>query len=448
MRRIDDVVLEAVVVALVGVALMVAGALTGAGAVPVAAGLGAYLCWNGFQLYRFRRWVAHPKRVPAPVRIGVWDRLARDTLQIRNLGKSQKKRLRNLLGGFQESTNALPDATVVLDEYWKVEWSNPAARKLLGLSKPKDQTPLGIFECIEDRVFREYITWGDFSRPLQIPAPVDFRISLEVRVVPYGKAKHLIQARDITRINQLENVRRDFVANVSHELRTPLTVVHGYLETMLETDDDDDLDQWKPILSQMHSQSLRLQRIVDDLLTLSRLETRDGSERMEPIQICDLIDRIAGAARSLSGTARHEITVSCTPELGLCANATEIESAFSNLVFNAVRYTPDQGRIELRWWQEGEEGHFSVTDTGVGIEAKHIPRLTERFYRVDVGRSRGKGGTGLGLAIVKHVLLRHDGRLHIDSELGVGSTFTCRFPAERIRLLPVTVNADTQALSA
>ena len=251
--------------------------------------------------------------------------------------------------------------------------------------------------------------------------------------MPYGKGKHLIQARDITRLNQLEIVRRDFVANVSHELRTPLTVVHGYIETMIDTDDDE-LAQWKPILGQMHEQSTRLQRIVDDLLTLSRLETGARTEGLEVIDVCNLINRIADSARSFSAGARHVIQVECDPEVRLYGNPSEIESAFSNLVYNAVRYTPGEGHIKLGWWQRDGEAFFSTADNGVGIEAEHIPRLTERFYRVDVGRSREKGGTGLGLAIVKHVLLRHGGRLKIESQPGVGSTFTCCLPADHIRV--------------
>lgn len=434
MRDIDPLVKELLVVVPACVALTGAGLLTGTSIAPLALGIAGYAAWHVYQLDRFRKWLEHPKRERAPFRVGAWGPVTDAALSVRNRGKSRKKRLRNILGGFQESTSALPDATVVLDEQWIVEWSNNVARDYLGIHRYKEQ-PRVIFDYVDDRVFREYIEAGDFSRPLQIPAPVDYSITLEVRVVPYGKGKHLVQARDITRLNQLENVRRDFVANVSHELRTPLTVVHGYLESLIEADGDEVLDEWKPILDQMHSQSGRLQRIVEDLLTLSRLETRGRSEGLETVAVREIVERIVKGAGSLSGEHRHEILVECDDRLGLLGNPSEIESAFSNLVFNAVRYTPPGGRIEVRWYGRGEEACFAVSDTGVGIEAKHIPRLTERFYRVDVGRSREKGGTGLGLAIVKHVLIRHGGRLAIESEPGVGSTFTCTFSADRVRRL-------------
>ncbi|MGB5560742.1 MAG: phosphate regulon sensor histidine kinase PhoR [Sedimenticolaceae bacterium] len=432
MRRPDPAATEIILVVAAAAALATMGPWTGTGALPLALGLAGYTAWTMFQLNRYRKWMDHPKREPPPFRVGGWAPLSDIAISVRNQGKARKKRLRNILGGFHESTRILPDATVVLDKNWMVEWSNAVAQEFLGIPKPKDQ-PKDIFEYIDDPVFRDYLRKGDFSRPLQIPAPVDYGISLEVRVVPYGKGKHLIQARDITRLNQLETVRRDFVANVSHELRTPLTVVHGYIETMIDADDDEELDHWKPILGQMHEQSSRLQRIVEDLLTLSRLETRARTEGLEFIDMCRLIERIANSARSFSAGARHVIEVKCDPTVGLYGNPSEIESAFSNLVYNAVRYTPGAGRIKLSWWQGDGKVFFSTADNGVGIEAKHIPRLTERFYRVDVGRSREKGGTGLGLAIVKHVLLRHGGALRIESQPGVGSTFTCCLPADRIR---------------
>ncbi len=446
MRSIDPIHAEILAVIAAAGGLAAAGWFTGANLFPLTAGAVAYAAWHLYQLDRFRKWIEHPKRERAPFRVGIWKPVTDIAIDVRNRGKNRKKRLRNILGGFQESTSALPDATVVLDESWMVEWSNNVARDYLGIAKPKEQAR-SIFEYVDDRVFREYIEQEDFSRPLQIPSPVDYGISLEVRVVPYGKGKHLIQARDITRLNQLENVRRDFVANVSHELRTPLTVVHGYLESMIDADDDDELDQWKPILEQMFAQSTRLQRIVEDLLTLSKLETRSRAESAEPVVMSEVIERIVRGANLLSAENRHEIAVDCDHTLGLKGNPLELESAFSNLVFNAVRYTPPGGKIRIGWRRNGEEACFSVADTGVGIESKHIPRLTERFYRVDVGRSRDKGGTGLGLAIVKHVLIRHDGRLKIESEPGVGSTFTCRFPADRVRDIRTRGDMGTRAVS-
>lgn len=434
MGRPDPVVAEIVIVVAVGALLGAAGPAFGAGAWPLAAALAGYVGWNLYQFDRFRRWLAHPKRARPPYRVGLWRTLVDGAQDIRDRARTRKKRLRRILEGFQESTSALPDATVVLDREWNVEWTNAMAHKYLGIARGGEQLR-SILEYIGDRLFRQYLETGDFTRPLQMPAPVDDGTTLEVRVVPYGKGKLLVQARDITRLHLLETVRRDFVANVSHELRTPLTVVHGYLESMIDADDDDQLDHWKPILDQMHQQSGRLQRIVDDLLTLSRLETRSRGEGMETIAVAGMLERLVGAARSLSADSAHVIELQADESLGLYGNPSEIESAFSNLVYNAVRYTPAGGRITLRWQLVDGEPWFSVKDTGVGIEAKHLPRLTERFYRVDVGRSRERGGTGLGLAIVKHVLLRHGGRLRIESQPGKGSTFSCRFPADLARRL-------------
>jgi two-component system phosphate regulon sensor histidine kinase PhoR len=289
-----------------------------------------------------------------------------------------------------------------------------------------------IDQLLSDPIFRSFLATGDFSRPLQMPAPVDDSIMLEVRIVPYGKGNLLLQARDITRLAQLETIRRDFVANVSHEMRTPLTVIHGYLETLADSGDRG-LQPWLQIVNQMQQQSSRMQRIVEDLLLLSRLESTHQTERQEIVDVAALLAALKEEAEGLSGEQGHVIVLEVEPDLKIEGSTSELDSAFSNLVFNAVRYTPAGGEIRMRWWLEEEGGPcFSVTDTGIGIQAEHIPRLTERFYRVDVGRSRQSGGTGLGLAIVKHVLIRHDARLEIESEPGKGSTFTCRFPVSAI----------------
>ncbi|MCW9022787.1 MAG: ATP-binding protein, partial [Sedimenticola sp.] len=228
-----------------------------------------------------------------------------------------------------------------------------------------------------------------------------------------------------------EIVRRDFVANVSHEIRTPLTVVHGYVETMQESGDAFP-GPWKRIIDQMRIQTLRMQRIVDDLLLLSRLETRSSSEGQGVVGVFPILRGVLEGARQLSGEKQQVITLDADERLRLVGSSHELESAFTNLAYNAVRYTPAKGTIAIRWWLSGTGPCFSVTDSGIGISPEHIPRLTERFYRVDIGRSRESGGTGLGLAIVKHVLTRHDARLQVESEPGKGSVFTCRFPHSRV----------------
>jgi two-component system phosphate regulon sensor histidine kinase PhoR len=226
-------------------------------------------------------------------------------------------------------------------------------------------------------------------------------------------------------------MRRDFVANVSHELRTPLTVVSGYLETLLEDEDEAAL-RWRRTLQSMHGQSKRMEGIVEDLLTLSRLETRAQPEHQLPVAVPGLLAQVREDAQRLSGEQAHQMTLEADADLWLSGAESELRSLFSNLAFNAVRYTPAGGRIQMRWYADATGAHFSIQDTGIGIAAQHIPRLTERFYRVDIGRSRGSGGTGLGLAIVKHVLMRHDGQLEIDSQPGKGSMFRCDFAPGRI----------------
>jgi two-component system phosphate regulon sensor histidine kinase PhoR len=262
-----------------------------------------------------------------------------------------------------------------------------------------------------------------------MPSPVNEDITLRVRVIPYAKNRRLLVARDVTRIQRLERTRQDFVANVSHELRSPLTVVSGYLETLLDADDFD--AELTGQLQSMRSQTDRMNRIVNDLMLLSRLESEEPQADREKVLLGPLIDSIVDHARELSAGNQHVIEVDVDVSLCIMGHEPELYSAFSNLVFNAIRYTPAGGRIMIRWQERNNELVFSVEDSGVGIAAHHIPRLTERFYRVDTGRSRATGGTGLGLAIVKHVLLRHEGRLEIDSEVGRGSTFACHFPVGR-----------------
>jgi len=393
-------------------------------------GLTLYLGWHLYQLYRFTRWLAKPKRHPRPYLFGIWRPLMQRVDELSGRGQKRKRKLSRMLSGFLESTGALPDATLVLNDEGRLDWWNSVAAEFLGLDRKRDKGAL-IDDLISDPVFLNYLHAGHYGRPLQMPAPVNANISLEVRVVPYGKGKRLLQARDITRLHQLEIVRRDFVANVSHEIRTPLTVVHGYVETMLESSEAF-LGPWKRILSQMQIQTLRMQRIVDDLLLLSRLETRRSNEGQGVVGVYPLLRVIVEGARQLSGDSGHQVSLDADERLRLVGNSHELESAFANLVYNAVRYTPPGGEIRIRWWLSGSGPCFSVADSGIGIAPEHIPRLTERFYRVDVGRSRESGGTGLGLAIVKHVLTRHDGKLVVESEPGKGSIFTCRFPHDRV----------------
>ncbi|HOW63165.1 MAG TPA: phosphate regulon sensor histidine kinase PhoR, partial [Candidatus Contendobacter sp.] len=262
---------------------------------------------------------------------------------------------------------------------------------------------------------------------------------LGARIVPYGKKQRLLLATDISQLRRLEQMRRDFVANVSHELRTPLTVISGYLETLLDSENPA-LEAWRQPLHRMQEQSRRMLHIIEDLLLLARLEARKEPLPRKPVNVPALLADIADDALALSGDQNHQIEVSADPDLWILGCEKDLRSAFANLAFNAVRYTPAGGRIALRWFADASGAHLTVEDNGEGIAPQHIPRLTERFYRINRDRSRGSGGTGLGLSIVKHVLNHHGGQLRIASELGVGSVFTCDFPAEA-RVEPTATTA-------
>ena len=338
----------------------------------------------------------------------------------------------------------MSDTTVVLAPNGTIEWFNAAAKSLLGFQTPTD---LGrrITHLIRDPNFTKYLMAKDYSETLDILSPIDESVHLNLHIVPYGNKRRLLTVRDITRIYQLEKVRRDFIANISHEMRTPLTVISGYLETMIDDSEFREDDELHSKLKKMQDQSVRMRRIVDDLLNLSRLETseRTPAEHSE-VSISSLMRDIRAEVSILGKIGGHEFITDIDEDLWLLGSAKELYSAFSNLVSNAVRYSPHGGKIHVRWFQDTHGGHFLVRDEGVGIEAEHIERLTERFYRVNKDRSRNSGGTGLGLAIVKHVLQRHDALLSIESTPDKGSIFSCDFPVQRIVHKNQTV--ETQAV--
>lgn len=341
----------------------------------------------------------------------------------------RQRRLVRLLKRYHHSAMSVPDAMVVLTRDRRIEWLNLAAIEMLGFGR--SDIGLRVDNLWRAPAFTEWLAHGPERPPLEITAPGDETRSLSLRMEPYGSERFLLIGRDVTALHRLQGVRQDFVANVSHELRTPLTVLAGYVETLLDTDEGQD-PQMHRILSNMHQQADRMRRIVEDLLLLSRLETSQPDvELFEPIDVARLIEPILNDARLISGEEGHRIESELDGGLTLWGVPRELQSAFSNLVFNAVKYTPAGGRVVVRWLRD-ERGRpvFSVCDSGIGIEARHIPRLTERFYRIDVGRSRSRGGTGLGLAIVKHVALRHSARLAIESTPGKGSCFRVVFPAD------------------
>ncbi len=405
-----------------------------------------YLSWHLYHVYQLYRWITHTGRFQPPEGSGVWREIFDQLYRLQKRNRARKKKLTKFLNRFQESTAAMPDGTVVLDKEWQIEWMNSAAHKMLRLNPQKD---IGqhVVNLIRHPAFQAYIQQGNFRKALEMTQPGDENKHLSVRIVPYGQNQRLLVARDVTLIKQLEQIRRDFIANISHELRTPLTVLNGYLETMIDdTDHNSGLHEWKPSLKLMHQQTSRMSNIVNDLLMLSRLETTPPLSGGNEVSVPAMLTTIRDDAIALSGDRNHDIQLEIDHGIWLNGINNELHSSFSNLVFNAVRYTPNEGKIIVRWYKDDAGAHFEVQDSGIGIPPQHIPRLTERFYRVDIGRSRDVGGTGLGLAIVKHVLQRHNAELRIKSTVNKGSTFTCDFPTKRVILSPLQNHKENKQI--
>ncbi|SEL20239.1 two-component system, OmpR family, phosphate regulon sensor histidine kinase PhoR [Atopomonas hussainii] len=410
---------------------LLAGVITGQYAWMLVLGLSGYLAWMFSQTLRLNSWLESPiSDEPPPDSFGLWGEIFDRIYRLQRRDQKVRGRMQAVIDRIQESTAALRDAVIMVDSEGTLDWWNRAAETLLGLRSPQDSgQPIG--NLVRDPRFKDYFDKRDYREPLEIPAPSKPHLRLQFHVTLYGQGDRLLLVRDVTRMHQLEQMRKDFVANVSHELRTPLTVITGYLETLL--DNSDDLNpRWKRALQQMQQQGGRMQNLLNDLLLLARLETTDYPADSQPVAVDLLLLSIQQDAIALSGSAHHKISVDNSTRGKLKGSSAELRSAFSNLIFNAVKYTPAEGQISIRWWQDEQGGHLSVSDSGIGIEPQHLPRLTERFYRVDASRSSATGGTGLGLAIVKHVLLRHKGRLEISSVPGQGSTFTCHFPTSQL----------------
>ncbi|WP_449428992.1 phosphate regulon sensor histidine kinase PhoR [Rhodanobacter umsongensis] len=341
---------------------------------------------------------------------------------------TRSRRIASSLRDLRNAASQLPDAVVLLDQDQHVRWFNHAAEDLLGLRRPKDRGVV-LQQRLASSDLSDWLREGTREPLNDVAAPGHANSQLNVSMLPFGRRQQLLLARDISHLNRLEQVRRDFVANVSHELRTPLTVIHGYLELI----DPEDVPELAPVLSEMRTQSKRMGQIVEDLLALSRLETQHQIVD-ERVPMAPLLATVRKEAEALS-QGRHQITLESTAEMDLLGSPKDLHSALSNLVSNAVRYTPTGGSITIRWQRTPDGAAYSVVDTGFGIPATHLARLTERFYRISSSRSRDSGGTGLGLSIVKHVLNLHQAQLRIESTPGAGSTFTCHFG--HARLLPL-----------
>ena len=407
----------------------------------VAVGALAIIVWHLLQLDALARWASGPIEVPVPEGRGTWA-LAYAALYHRvRLRSARQRDLRLALDRFVSGARALPEGVVVLDADDRIEWANPRAEAHLGLDLKHD-SGAPIVNLVRHPAFVQYLAVGDFGEPVIIQSTRESALTLSLQIVPFGVEEKLLMSRDITRLEAVARVRRDFIANVSHELKTPLTVLAGFIETL--TDVEMDERQRQRCLALMREQANSMQRLVEDLLTLSALESEQLVNEGE-FAVVPLLLAVSSDAKALSG-GRHEVTLTIRDAATMLGSREELASAFGNLVSNAVRYTPEGGRISLEWRVTDAGGEFTVADSGIGIASEHVPRLTERFYRVDRSRSRASGGTGLGLAIVKHVLIRHQGELIIASEEGRGSSFTVLLPLHRVRLVADGATADAVGL--
>jgi len=413
-----------VLVALIGAALYRAG-------MPLAAAtwLGAWVIllgfYHGYFLGRLNHWSGLPKMRDVPIGFAGWRRPMDKLARFMRLESEERAELSDELEQLRAAVDRLPDGLMLLDRFNHVEWANVTARDLhsvFGNRRP-------VHHFLNQPEFIDYLDAGQYAASLRLALPNRPGRTFEIRLHASDDAKKLLIIRDITDQARLDTMRSDFVANVSHEIRTPITVIGGFAETMLELDLDP--DERRRHLESIAKHSRTMQRLVEDLLTLSSLESAIDKPADESIALEPLCDSLIADAGALSG-GRHTIESSIPPGLRLLGVSSEIESAIRNLLSNAVRYTPEGGRISLEWLEQRGRGAISVVDTGIGIPADHLPRLTERFYRVDRARSRVTGGTGLGLAIVKHIANRHGAELLIESRAGKGSRFSLRFGAGRI----------------
>jgi len=358
---------------------------------------------------------------------GIWEQIFSRFRFEHDRAARRKQNYRMLLREVRKSTNAMPDGAVILDANNEIITCNRAAKQLAGLKRKKDRGQR-VDNILRDPGLTHLLKSGDHKSTIEIMSPVNVGDWLDCRVVPYGADQKLLLMRDVTERMRLSKIRRDFVANASHELRSPLTVISGYLDAI--ADDEDMPESWAKPVAQMQAQAARMRRMLAELLELSRLESAGSAKLDQPVDVLGLLESTTQALEGHANVARIVIDASSAAKLQ--GNGVEIETVIVNLLSNAIRYTPADGEITVGWHSGADGADLIVADTGEGIDPEHIQRLTERFFRVDKGRSRDDGGVGLGLAIVKHVLARHDAELIVTSEVGTGSEFRCHFPVDRV----------------
>lgn len=399
--------------------------------------LAIFSFWSIYQLQQLDRWLKSPEKKEPPESYGVWGAIFDKIYFLQKRERRARKDLQSIISRARQSANSLNDGVIIIKNDGTLEWWNRAANHLTGLKYPED-VGHQLTHLWRTPALGDYFNSKAYDTPLVTSSPQMTSMQLQIQISLFGKDDRLMVVRDITRLLHLEQMRTEFVANVSHELRTPLTVMKGYLESF-----HDQLHLFEaPIqrgLQQMQEQSQRMEALVNDLLLLSQLETSDHKDDQAPIDLRPLLEIIRNETEMLAEAMGHTVKLSMPDNIKIDIQGCvkELHSAFSNLTINAVKYTPEKGHIDIQVTADHQGGiAVAVVDDGNGIAAEHLPRLTERFYRADASRAQKTGGTGLGLAIVKHVLLRHGGNLEIESRLGKGSRFICRFPNDRINIKP------------
>ena len=443
--RVKPVIRQGLIApAIVAAATVVAWAVAGAGfaLVVMAVGAAAIVGFHLWHLQRISDWASAPLDADVPEGRGVWSALFASIYRRTRVRSAYERDLRHIIERFQQAAAAIPDGVVVLDASSRIDWANPRALAQLGLDLAHDRGQ-PIVNLVRHPDFLRYVEAGDYAASIVVPSSRDSGRRLALQLVPFGADQKLLMSRDVTELEAVARMRRDFIANVSHELKTPLTVISGFIETLQDLDIDE--RQRRRFLQLMQEQAKNMQRLVADLLTLSALESDQNPIHDEPFAVVPLLLALSADAKGLS-KGEHQVALDVGEAATVRGSREELASAFGNLVSNAVRYTPPGGKITLAWRVDDDgTGVFSATDTGIGVAAELVPRLTERFYRVDRSRSRATGGTGLGLAIVKHVVLRHQAELEIGSERGKGSTFAVRLPARRVERAVATGDAPSVA---
>jgi len=382
------------------------------------------LVWHYHHLFKLINWLWQSKALSPPQAKGVWgylyDGLYRQVKQHRNKQKQLNEKIRR----FRDGAEALPDAALMLSEELTIEWGNKKAQRLLGVRWPEDFGQR-IDNLLRAPEFSDYLSHENFENPCLLVSPIHSDIQLEIRLMAYGSEHVLLLARDISNLQRLEDMRRDFVANVSHELKTPLTVVRGYVE-MIQASQESFDPHWQKAFQTIEGQVSRMDRLVEQLLNLAKVENNSDDEKLL-VNMAQLIHTLVDEVTWLNQEKQHKISLDISTEVCVLGFETELKSACANLLSNAIAYTPPNGKIEVSWRLMGNKAIFSVKDNGDGIKPEHVNRLTERFYRIDRSRSRDTGGSGLGLAIVKHVLHHHQAELVINSHWGQGSEFSIYF---------------------